>query len=69
MSRTKEKYKTQSLDGVLKETFISCRNWKKMPKVEGIASVNIDRYVHLLTQLLEYFIKGYRTNYDPFCCS
>ena len=21
------------------------RNWKKMPKVEGIASVNIDRYV------------------------
>lgn len=35
-----------------------------MPKVEGIASVNIDRYVHLLTQLLEYFIKGYRTHYD-----
>ena len=30
-----------------------------MPKVEGIASVNIDRYVHLLMQLLEYVIKGY----------
>ena len=29
-----------------------------MPKVEGIASVNIDRYVHLLTQLLEYLVKG-----------
>ena len=72
ISRTNEKYKpqqTQSLDVVLKETYLSCRNWKKMPKVEGIASVNIDRYVHFLTQLLEYFIKGYRTHYDPFCCS
>lgn len=25
--------------------YVLFRNWKKMPKVEGIASVNIDRFV------------------------
>ena len=59
ISRTNEKYKTTTnsvLGCCTKRNSFIFRNWKKMPKVEGIASVNIDRYVHLLTQLLEYFI-------------
>lgn len=35
--------------------YILYRNWKKMPKVEGIASVNIDRFVFCVVLWLPFY--------------